>query len=191
MKKLFILFLVAVTGLFGCSTPEVTEIQNGIQFKTDSCIVQVQKCPLNGTLEKKSLMVVIDSLEPVSFRTIKRSKFVTIESTELSVKIDAKTGAITYKNDGKEIVSEKGFSDFTPYINEKNGENSFSVGQTFTLADGEAIYGLGQNQSGILNYRGHSEKLVQTNTDAVIPFIWSTAGFGILWDNYSKTTFTT
>ena len=38
MKKIFILFLVAVIGLFGCSTPEVTEIQNGIQFKTDSCI---------------------------------------------------------------------------------------------------------------------------------------------------------
>ncbi|MBR4115474.1 MAG: FAD-binding oxidoreductase, partial [Bacteroidales bacterium] len=82
MKKIFIPFLVTVIGLFSCSNPEVTEIQNGVQFKTDSCIVQVQfykddvvrvqKCPLNGTLEKKSLMVVIDSLEPVSFRTIKQ-----------------------------------------------------------------------------------------------------------------------
>lgn len=199
MKKISILFFVAVISLFSCKRPDVTEVQNGVQIKTDSCIVQVQfykddvvrvqKCPFNGTLEKKSLMVVVDSLEQVSFRTVKRSKFVLIESTELSVKIDAQTGAITYKNDGKEIVSEKGFADFTPYINKKNGENAYSVGQTFTLADGEAIYGLGQNQSGILNYRGHSEKLVQTNTDAVIPFIWSTAGFGILWDNYSKTTF--
>ncbi|MBQ3677398.1 MAG: DUF4968 domain-containing protein, partial [Bacteroidales bacterium] len=199
MKNLHIIFVAAIAVFLSCTTPEYTEIQNGVQLQTDSCVVQVQfykddvvrvrKCPLNGTLEKKSLMVIIDSLQDIPYRTIAKQESIMIETPKLCVVIHTETGAISYIQNGKEIVSEKGFANFTPYTNEKNGENSFSVGQTFTLADGEAIYGLGQNQSGILNYRGHSEKLVQTNTDAVIPFIWSTAGFGILWDNYSKTTF--
>ncbi len=41
-----------------------------------------------------------------------------------------------------------------------------------------------------MNYRGRTVKLVQANTDAVTPFLISTAGYGILWDNYSKTIFT-
>jgi len=199
MKKIVLLSLLALFGLFSCSGPDLLELQNGVQFKTDSCLVKVQfykdnlvrvqKCPLNGTMEKNSLMVVVDSLDSISYKVSSTRKMVVLESTELCVEICTKTGAITYKVDGREVVAEKGFSDFKHYDNEKNGEHSYSVGQTFVLAEDEAIYGLGQNQSGIMNYRGHSEKLVQTNTDAVIPFMWSTAGFGILWDNYSKTTY--
>ena len=40
-----------------------------------------------------------------------------------------------------------------------------------------------------MNYRGRTVKLVQANTEAVTPFLISTAGYGILWDNYSKTIF--
>jgi alpha-D-xyloside xylohydrolase len=40
-----------------------------------------------------------------------------------------------------------------------------------------------------MNYRGHKELLMQTNHHAVNPFILSTKGYGILWDNYSETQF--
>lgn len=200
MKKFgFLILATALLGLLSCSGPELTEVQNGVQFQTDSCfvkvqfyknnVVRVQKCALDGSMDKKSFMVVANDLENVPFKATSKKKIVTLETTELCVEVCTKTGAITYKQNGKEIVAEKGYADIKKYVNEKNKENSYSIGQTFTLAADEAIYGLGQNQSGILNYRGHSEKLVQTNTNAVIPFIWSTAGFGILWDNYSKTTF--
>lgn len=195
IKSLF--FVAAIFGLFSCSGPKITEIQNGVQFQTDSSLVQVQfyqdnvvrvqKCPIGGTFEKKSLMVVIDTLQPVKYKVSSSRKTVTLESTELCIEICTKTGAITYTQDGKKVLEEQGFAQFTKYVSPN--ENAYSVQQTFTLSKDEAIYGLGQNQSGIMNYRGHKEKLVQTNTDAVIPFIWSTAGYGILWDNYSKTLF--
>ena len=40
-----------------------------------------------------------------------------------------------------------------------------------------------------MNYRGHKELLIQTNHNAVSPFILSTNGYAILWDNYSETQF--
>ncbi len=41
----------------------------------------------------------------------------------------------------------------------------------------------------VMNYRGRAVKLVQTNTDAVTPVVVSTGGWGLLWDNDSKTLF--
>ena len=61
--------------------------------------------------------------------------------------------------------------------------------QKFSLTPDEGIYGLGQHQYGYMNYRGCMVKLVQTNTDAVNPFLISSKGYGVLWDNYSKTIF--
>lgn len=40
-----------------------------------------------------------------------------------------------------------------------------------------------------MNFRGREVTLVQSNTDAVTPFMISTQGYGLLWDNYSKTVF--
>ena len=59
----------------------------------------------------------------------------------------------------------------------------------FRSKPGEAFYGLGQQQDGVMNFRGKTVTLVQTNTVAVNPFLVSTGLYGILWDNYSKTVF--
>ena len=55
----------------------------------------------------------------------------------------------------------------------------------FDGVDGEAIYGLGQHQSEEMNYKGKNEELFQYNTKVAVPFVMSTAGYGLLWDSYS------
>ena len=50
---------------------------------------------------------------------------------------------------------------------------------------GEAIYGLGLHEEGILNYRGHSQDLYQENMKVAVPVIVSTRGYAIMWDSYS------
>ena len=46
----------------------------------------------------------------------------------------------------------------------------------------EAIYGLGQHQSGMFNYRGSEVELGQNNTDVAIPLLVSSKGYAILWN---------
>ena len=58
-------------------------------------------------------------------------------------------------------------------------KTAFSVQQNFKLTPDEGVYGLGQHQSGYMNYRGRTVNLVQSNTEAVTPFLISTAG---IWD---------
>ena len=59
----------------------------------------------------------------------------------------------------------------------------------FVFSEDEAIYGLGQHEEGILNYRGKSQLLYQQNMKVAMPAIVSTRGYGILFDTTSLATF--
>jgi alpha-D-xyloside xylohydrolase len=67
------------------------------------------------------------------------------------------------------------------------GEQAARLNLAF--APGEAIYGLGQHEEGILNYRGHCQYLYQHNLKVAIPQIVSTRGYAILWDTGAFSTF--
>jgi alpha-D-xyloside xylohydrolase len=56
-------------------------------------------------------------------------------------------------------------------------------------SDDEALYGLGQFRDHHLNLRGKTRELVQFNTQAAVPVILSTGGWGIFWDNPSRTVY--
>lgn len=53
----------------------------------------------------------------------------------------------------------------------------------------EFLYGLGQFQDGYLNVRGLTRRLTQVNTQISVPFLLSSKGYGILWNNYGLTDF--
>jgi alpha-D-xyloside xylohydrolase len=57
----------------------------------------------------------------------------------------------------------------------------------FRIGQGEAVYGLGQHQDGFLDYRGTSVVLEQVNREIAIPFLVTSGGYGLLWNNPSHT----
>jgi len=69
----------------------------------------------------------------------------------------------------------------------------FTVGATFVSPDDEHYYGLGQNQEGYLDHRGHvvrcwHDYLASAGQSVCVPFMVTNKGYGLLWDNPSKTT---
>jgi alpha-D-xyloside xylohydrolase len=71
----------------------------------------------------------------------------------------------------------------------------FSVGATFASPDDEHYYGLGQNQQGFLDHRGHpvdcwADYDAPAAPSFCVPFLITNKGYGLLWDNPSKTTIT-
>ncbi|MCD6333056.1 MAG: DUF5110 domain-containing protein, partial [Bacteroidales bacterium] len=69
------------------------------------------------------------------------------------------------------------------------GEKTLRIQQRFILGD-EALYGLGQfYRDDRMNWRGQTRILVQGNQNAINPTIVSTNGWGLFWDNYSRTIF--
>jgi alpha-D-xyloside xylohydrolase len=59
----------------------------------------------------------------------------------------------------------------------------------FEWAEGEALYGLGSHEEGMLNLRGQRQYLYQENMKATVPVLVSTRGYGILLDSYSLMAF--
>ena len=70
-----------------------------------------------------------------------------------------------------------------------NGESSYHPEQIFASPADEFLYGLGQFQEGIWNWRGMPQELRQLNTQISIPMIVSSYGYGLFWNNASLTEF--
>lgn len=73
----------------------------------------------------------------------------------------------------------------TPYVDRKGVQTKLA----FEFATDEAIYGLGQHEEGILNYRGHHQFLYQHNLKIACPVLMSSRGWGILYNSCSVMTF--
>jgi alpha-D-xyloside xylohydrolase len=57
----------------------------------------------------------------------------------------------------------------------------------FNRGTDEGLYGLGQHQNRQMNYNGEDVELAQHNMAIAVPYLVSTRGYGILWDNASIT----
>jgi len=78
------------------------------------------------------------------------------------------------------------------YDKRPSDSSFYQVGASFASPDDEHYYGLGQNQEGFLDHRGHRVECWH-NYDATaapsvcVPFMVTNYGYGIIWDNPSKT----
>jgi len=57
----------------------------------------------------------------------------------------------------------------------------------FNRGSDEGLFGLGQHQNRQMDYNGEDVELAQHNMDIAVPYLLSTRGYGILWDNNSIT----
>ncbi|MEM7721159.1 MAG: TIM-barrel domain-containing protein [Pseudomonadota bacterium] len=60
---------------------------------------------------------------------------------------------------------------------------SWKLEQQFAAYPGESLWGMGQPQHGAMDLKGVSTTLLQQNAHAVIPFVVSSRGYGLLWNN--------
>jgi alpha-D-xyloside xylohydrolase len=69
------------------------------------------------------------------------------------------------------------------------GRQTHNARQQWTPAADESLYGLGQHQQGLLDIKDYDFDFHQYNTEVFVPFLVSSRGYGILWDNTSFTRF--
>lgn len=142
------------------------------------------------SFQNKSLIILNQPSQKINFTVNDLNDSIQLKTNALIASINKQTGAVSfYDVNGKSILHEKQYNGkkLTPAAFE--GEPSFNIQQTFTTTDDDALYGLGQHQDGIVNYRNNQEFLWQNNTEVAIPLLVSSKNYGILWDNYSLTTF--
>ncbi len=124
-------------------------------------------------------------------RAISRTDSVLVLRTDsISAVMHLKDGTIDFRDAAGDPflhADGPGRSSFVPFTTAE--DTGFSVLQHFTLRPDEAVYGLGQFEDPIMNYRGSDLRLSQANRTSVNPFLISTRRYGILWHNSSASRF--
>jgi alpha-D-xyloside xylohydrolase len=153
-------------------------------------ILHVTFLPPGSSAARQSLIVVDARREPVAWQLQDDRDRAVLITGALKVTARKDTGALTFSDAaGQVLLSEPASGGKSARRAKVAGEDVWRVRQGLELAPGEALYGLGQFQNGWMNYRGRKLLLAQINTVAVNPMLVSTRGWGLLWDNYSKTEF--
>ncbi len=99
-----------------------------------------------------------------------------------TARVDLASGQVSFFDaEGKPVLNESPRAAFTPQ--EIEGTSWYTVSQQFNRGTDEGFYGLGQHQNRQMNYNGEDVELAQHNMDIAVPFVVSTRGYGLLWDN--------
>src|SRR5208337_4518130 len=152
-------------------------------------IIRVAYPKVTPFLDRKSLAVKPRQGPTPPWRTSHSANQITITTAKLTVRINTVSGAVTFLDRSlKPILAEKdGGRLITPA--EVQGERTFHLQQQWAPNPDESLYGLGENQLGLVDIKGYDLDLWQHNGTVVVPLLVSSRGYGILWDNTSFTRF--
>ena len=199
MKKI-VLLTVILSGFFlGAINAQVlsyTTESDGVLFKLQTGVMKVYVCNENiiretfcadTVLPSKVILTVNKVWDMPSFSVNENDTSVIIETSRVKVLISKSTALSYFFTSSGEILLSEDSKKLTAYST--YGVNTNRCIITFNSPPDEAIYGLGQHQQGIMNFKNKKQWLDQYNKEIAIPVIISNKGYGLLWDNYSKTLF--
>lgn len=152
-------------------------------------IIRVTYTPTSSFPAKTSL-VINKTWSTPSFNVSEASGIVTITTSRIKAKVTRSNGSIAYTDlSDNVILSEDAANNKKMTVATIEGISTYNCETTFNSPADEALYGLGQHQGGIMNYKGQTQTLDQQNKEVAVPVLISNKGYGLLWDNYAKSTF--
>ncbi len=205
------LYLLASLLCFFCSTPIFAQWLplnpvKSVERQADGALFVLESGFLRFQIRSDSIIHITYSLERVipkrtDFLVVKDTwprvgftlrsddaKVVTLSTSALKIEVTrADSSLVFYNSEGSRLTQENART-LTPA--EVNGEKTFHSERFVNMWDTqEAFYGLGQHQAGVMNYRGESVDISQDNTNISVPMLLSSRGYGIFWNNGSRSRF--
>ena len=203
MRKLPLFLALAAAGLhaqWNAPNPVVgVERQSdGVLFKMQTGAMRLQVCsdsivrvlysPTSAFPERPEYVIAKTAWPSTDWKMASTEADVSLVTARFKVTVTRKDGVLAYSDLNGKRLAQEGPKTMTPV--KVNGEDTYRA-ETFIAMWGstEALYGLGQHQAGVWNYRGESVDISQDNTNISIPLLLSTNGYGIFWNNTSRSRF--
>lgn len=103
---------------------------------------------------------------------------------DLSVRLE-KNGKLTFFKNSKVILEEQPELTFNSGFRhyQRKSDGAYSARATFEPDENEHFYGLGHEASGRFDLKGCSFDLRHVNAKCTIPFVYSSLGYGFIWNN--------
>jgi alpha-D-xyloside xylohydrolase len=177
-----------------------------VRARPDGALFALQTGYLRFQIDSDSIVHVVYSLEREvpqrqDFLIIKKTwpktdfslqtedaKVITLSTSQLKIEVNRADSSLVFYDAAGHKLAQETSRTLTP--TEVKGEKTYHSERFVNMWDTqEAFYGLGQHQSGVWNYRGEAIDLSQDNTNISIPLLLSSNGYGIFWNNGSRSGF--
>ncbi len=203
MRKLALFLALAAAGLNAQWNPPnavvgVEQQPDGVLFKMQTgamrlvvcsdSIIRVLYSPVSAFPERPDTVIAKTSWPAAAWKMESTGADVALATARLRVTVSRRDGVVAYSDAAGKQLAQEGPKTMTPV--KVNGEDTWRA-ETFLPMWGstQALYGLGQHQAGVWNYRGESVDISQDNTNISIPLLLSSNGYGIFWNNSSRSRF--
>lgn len=112
-------------------------------------------------------------------------KTIALTTAKIKLEVNRADGSLVFYDSSGHKLTQENTRTLTPV--EVNGEKTLRSERFTNMWDTqEAFYGLGQHEGGVWNYRGEDVEISQANTNISIPLLLSSNGYGIFWNNGSR-----
>ncbi|HEY2393074.1 MAG TPA: glycoside hydrolase family 31 protein [Candidatus Angelobacter sp.] len=177
----------------------VEQTPNGAELKLLNGYLHFQVCTesivrVTFSLEKEvpqrpDLILVKTSWPKANFTlNTADAKLITLATAQIKIVIDRANSSLVFQDASGKKIAQENTRTLTPV--EVNGEKTLHAERFVNMWDTqESFYGLGQHQAGVWNYRGEAIDISQDNTNISIPLLLSSNGYGIFWNNGSRSRF--
>ena len=166
-------------------------VRSGGTLKLQVCsdsIIHVLYFPTSDFPKRPDYVVTKSSWAAAPWKLESSEKNLTLSTSALKVTIEKESGAITFSD----LSDKQLFRDAKRIMTAEtvNGEETYRAETVVEMyGTHEGFYGLGQHQAGVWNYHGESVDQSQENTNIAVPMLLSSNGYGIFWNNTSRTRF--
>ena len=159
-------------------------MQTGIlrlQVCTDS-IIRVRYSPTSSIPALKDFVVTKTEWPAAAWDLKQDGKTIVVSTSRMSATVSKEEGTIVFKDMAGHELLDDGPRQMIPA--EVNGEKTYHSDVVFKMyGSEEGLYGLGQHQAGVWNFRGESVELSQENANIAVPMWLSSKGYGVFWNN--------
>ncbi|MBE5780130.1 MAG: hypothetical protein E7331_12485 [Clostridiales bacterium] len=128
---------------------------------------------------------LLDAL-PAQYTITLEENTATLVNGDLTLKIADgnpwNNARVTYLRKGKEILRSRQEGDPMGNFSHTEGDHYRST-VIFESNEGEHLYGLGQEQQDWFDRKGGAYDLLHYNTKSTLPYLYSSLGYGFLWNN--------
>ena len=148
-------------------------------------IIHVRKYPEGQQPVAKSYSVIMQP-EDVWPHTHLTDTTVTIGAGHISCSLDLRSGCLSfYGHEGQTLFSETGRPTLEA-CQHRVDAGKYQIGQSWQIALDEDVYGLGQLRDEAMTWQGRDIEIWNHNTYISIPYVTSSKGYGLYWDNAGR-----
>jgi len=151
-------------------------------------IIRVRYSPTTSFRARPEFVVIKDRWPATKWEMQSAEDAIVVSTSQLKVVVARKDSSVTFQDSAGKTLFEQNEVSMTPTV--VNGEQTYHA-ELYSKFWGsyESFYGLGQHQAGVWNYRGEAVDISQDNTNISIPLLLSSDGYGIFWNNASRSRF--